>query len=393
MMKLSKNTFSKGLFLLLIFSLIFGNYGGAFQPIRIISLAIFPFTIYSMFVSGLKFSNSIIFFGIFISLGLFLIFFSENMFFALKDVLYLLVNLTLWINIVVLLKQINLSTLELSKYLSFLFVFLVFSGIIEILTGLHFNNSVFIDNSVLGGVGIERIYASFTFGNYNYFNVHLLFLLPFSINFYLKSKFGIFKFIVFLAIILAIIIFIVNASRGSILGGFILLMFLFFKIKNNYIKFSIILVPLIIYMFLDYEFITFQIFYRLSSLDFFSDDARGDIINVGIKILIDSNFIGVGPGNFEESISLVDSNIVAAPHNILLEVVTQYGILGLIIFFCIFLNSFRRVFSNTLLRSILYIFPFFSIINSTYLDGVLLWLLFAMCDYICLEENHLQSVS
>jgi O-antigen ligase len=132
----------------------------------------------------------------------------------------------------------------------------------------------------------------------------------------------------------------------------------------------------------------FSYSYNTINLDAFSP-IRSEFIKIAFKGFLDSNFIGIGTGGFP---SLLNRQDKSYPHNLILEILVEQGIVGFILICLLFLLTLRRVSriisSHTFTKSheIIIVVWFYSLINSMFsydingnymvwIFGAFIWLL------------------
>lgn len=391
-MAISKNNIYAFLLGALIVSQVFGLYGGALVPARILALLCLPLCLKKEFIS-LFFEKEkfiFLFIGSFVTYSIFLIVINQGIV-DLNEFLYLMLNLLIFSEIIFFSSQIR------NPYKVISFSFLIFVSLtlpialIEIFTDFHLPVSYLDSDQRVIALGIDKKFASVTFGNYNQYVVILCLAAPFIFSLLvnpLKQK-RIIKIWAILVLFIVFFILITNGSRGGILSFLItFVVFMYFFTRRNKLS-SFFIFRLTLSAFL---LIGFSIYY-LSSSGFFEylshrvgktqveDDARLFLVEGGIQMILDSNLLGVGPGNFVKHISKYNLGIRdLPPHNMFLELLTQYGLL-LFILFIYFMykiyKSYRRInkveVKFILINAILYSIIVFGI-NSIYLKVVYMWI-------------------
>ncbi|GEM_PF-3099999 len=392
-MKFTKESLYKFLLSSLIVSQIFGLYGGALVPSRILAMAFLPFCFLNRFSVRMYKQQS--FFIVFLLVSFiysFLLHLLNQTSVNLNNTIYFLINLLL------LIEGVYFSSLIDKPYLTIWRAWLIFISLtipialIEIFLDIHLSVSYLSSDQVVGLIGLKKQFASVTFGNYNLYNFILVASMPIIASIFLsEEKISNLMRIYILAILsLMLFVIIVNASRGAIasyaLSAFI---FLWYFIKRNsfkplfFLKLSVVILPVlggIIYYILNADFITY-LMYRLSSAGF-EDNVREGLFENGLNMLFDSYLLGVGPGNFEVRLAqLGKSARILPPHNMFIELLSEYGIFIFIIFITFLLKIYTRTFKSSgeikfiLLASILTL-PINFLINSNYIYVVYMWIYF-----------------
>lgn len=111
------------------------------------------------------------------------------------------------------------------------------------------------------------------------------------------------------------------------------------------------------------------------------DNSRKEMINIGIDMFVDSKFLGVGAGNFSDTASKMTNNPILVPHNLFIELLSQYGIVVFFTFLLLLFKIFnpKRVFKkreipNYILLGSLLVMPLAFTINSVYLNNPYMWI-------------------
>lgn len=220
------------------------------------------------------------------------------------------------------------------------------------------------------------------------------------------SKDNIIKIIYLTSTIFAVLLICATESRGVVLaliiGTSILLLnkYVFYNYKKQfniivYICCSTFLILLI----------TFVLIGKMN-LDFFQNPNNSNTIRLNLTInsfqfLIDSNYLGVGAGNFEywiNNFALLPTNGIMNAHNWFLEILSEYGIfifIGYIGFIVKLYIESQRESNNEFNESFRFLLIFFlvvfcigSISPSSILEMEWLWILFGvLISGICGENN------
>ncbi|QRA42239.1 O-antigen ligase [Chryseobacterium cucumeris] len=379
------NYLKKNITPILIISQIFGLYGGMLQAPRILAILFLPLLIRDLNKKLIKGKEVLLFFFSFIMYCvLSMLFLTFNNDQSLKEFAYALINFIIFIEI------LNFSKyLSLNKLINGWVIFVLLSipiAIIEINFNLHFSNSKFGDDTVLGGVGTIRKYAAITFGNYNLYNHLLAISFPFILA---KLKFISSKFfkILYILFILAIVwVVLTNASRGTMLCLLIsTIIYIIFYSSKSISKTIIYTFISIIVSFAGYIYVmnnaSFSYLKTRIEQKGLEDNSRKEMINVGIDMFINSKFLGVGAGNFSETASKMTKNPILVPHNLFIELLSQYGIVVFFTFLLLLYKIFnpkkifkKREIPNYILLGSLLVMPLAFTINSVYLNNPYMWI-------------------
>lgn len=373
--------------MLLIAFQIFGLYGGMFQPIRVITILFSPFfiagSLKSDFFKYYKFE--LYFFYIFFLSALISTFYAYDLDSTIKGVFYVGFNSLLFFTIIFLaFKSLNPKIAIVHGWILF-FIFSVPIAFFEIFYDYHLSSSVIEEGTLIGVIGELKVYATVTFGNYNLYNVLLVFVFPFlTANMLIQKSVYIKMFNLFLILSLCFII-ITNASRGGFLCisiGIIYFVFKYFQLVPTNKNYAFLILAGIFSLLIIYGNSLFSmIFYRLENVGY-TDTSRNEIYSNGLKMLLDYNFFGVGSGNFQAVMNEKYNIEITAPHNMFLEILVEYGIFIFIGFLVLISRIYYRskdsdVISNYIVFLGFLTLPIAAIINSAYAEGVNMWVYLA----------------
>ncbi|MDE5438579.1 O-antigen ligase family protein [Elizabethkingia meningoseptica] len=254
-------------------------------------------------------------------------------------------------------------------------------AIYEIFTFQHFFYED--EERVLGGLGLNVPFAATFFGNYNGYSTILCFYYPFLLISFMNEKRKLYKIIFGTAIFLSIIIVMINTSRGALITFAIITLF---AMKVNIKRIAISFSSLIILYFMLPSGIKNTIDtvfkYRFGGGGGLKDDSRSGLLNAGIDFLINSYGFGIGAGGFE--IEMEKSKYYSGmvnPHNIFIEILSQYGLIIFILFvywlFLLCLSIWKNKILTKDIRKILIgtilCFPIIGAINSAALGYTYWW--------------------
>jgi len=224
---------------------------------------------------------------------------------------------------------------------------LVLSGFITALFSINqylFGFSLRLSNNRIPG----------TFGNPNLFSVFLNFLIPLTLALFLIEKTTIKKnfFIIILPILF--VAHFLTASRGGLISLVIIVFLLFLKQKN---KLSILSIFLILFLIFSL-FIPIIFWQRAGTLIGVTQGMHSERLRTGIlrtkswvaalKIFSDNFLIGVGPGNFINSMnyylpSISKSLTNKATHSTYLQLPSELGIFGLFFFLTLLYLTYKDI--------------------------------------------------
>lgn len=168
------------------------------------------------------------------------------------------------------------------------------------------------------------------------------------------------KYIYIITMIASLFVILYTASRGPIIAVMISLVIYYIVKSDNKLKILKTLIISIIALFSIFLILTtyqFNILDRFLQLQHYQDMARYHRIIIVVNSLSDIGMFGLGPGGFRFLVGGV-SNYA---HNIILELILEYGIFGLISLLLITVSSFYSFFecikSNEINYRIEVIFP------------------------------------
>jgi teichuronic acid biosynthesis protein TuaE len=235
------------------------------------------------------------------------------------------------------------------KVVYILFFMMIFIGLFELITGIHFNTSRYSDP-----LAIERqqlnIYSAATSTFYNENNYSLFLLICFPVTLFANKYLTGWKRIInYTMLILTLLIVYLNGAYAVLLGIILQLMFyIFWNKKINYKK----LLLSIFGFFVVGGIITFSnllenfqgIFNEIFN-GYGSNYIRLNLYLSGLSMLENSRFLGVGIDNFQqglENINLYVGNIID-PHNLWIEIIAEHGIIIFLMFVAFYIKLIRNL--------------------------------------------------
>ncbi|RFC55321.1 O-antigen ligase family protein [Brumimicrobium aurantiacum] len=364
---------------------VFGMYGNAFQPIRIITLASLPFIVIQCAKST---KGSFIFRAYTVSIFLYLaiissIFWTPDLKQGLKEIVYYFTHLSVFVLIAILYSKANNPLRSLTRGWFFLILFTSFIALIEIFLGIHLSVNLIADDFKIQtqSFSAAKKYASVTFGNYNTYVMVITMSIPFLYSYiYTHKKFGT-QILGIIILAYAYFALMINASRGGLIAGaivFFIWMFYIQKLKVHHFKKKLLLfIPISAYVAI------FQVktFFREVSnraktdISIVKENGRFDIIINALEKYLEKPFFGSGIGSIQ---TVLKDFKYTVPHNLILEFLIQFGgILSLIVLFFILKMLLRipklELKQKAILVSTLFALPFIFVINSNYLLQPVLW--------------------
>lgn len=374
----------------LVCLLVFGIYGDSLQPVRIATLASIPFIIYSFFKT--KTTKPIA--NAFKACGLLYLWISISYIWTSdtvqgqKELIYYFTHFSLFLLVLLFYFKANNALKSLTKGWLILISITLVCAFYEIITDLHLSVNLIPDQFKVNidGVSYLKKFASVTYGNYNTYILVICMALPFMFGFlYLKKNFFVQIFTI-LIIACTYFVILINASRGGILvGSIMLVIWIIFaqKFKVHYKKEKIaILFPIALYVIFNHTgMILEQLFNRVSGGGTFTqnDEGRIELFISAFNAFIEQPFLGTGIGSIENEMENV---MIKLPHNLVLEFLVQFGIIATFYLGFILYVVFRDIiklksYSKAILISVLATFPLIIVINSTYLLHPILYVFLA----------------
>ncbi|WFL78711.1 O-antigen ligase family protein [Altererythrobacter arenosus] len=217
----------------------------------------------------------------------------------------------------------------------------------EIATGNHFEGAF--EDRTIGGIG-SFPFAAIFFGNYNDFSAWLSLSFPITMAALALEKNPYLRFLIAGMNALVIAILVVNTSRGAIFIAII--GFAFFALKFQRVRIWLLLfVPVLIVMIIDqfgnealdiYDLAVYR-FESAGSQDE-SVSQRVGLLTAGLQALRDTYGFGVGVGGFEEYVNDNYPQLIPNPHNFLLEIAVNFGVIPALVFVRFFILTFLSVF-------------------------------------------------
>ena len=364
--------------LLLIVSTIFGNIGGAVTAPRLLGILLVPKLFGIVNRENLKYLSSLrswcVAFYVFVLVSLL---WTPDKVEGFKELVYYLVHFLIFFEVIVFSRK-ALSPLQFIT-IGFALCVLLTSvvGFWELTTDNHLAYSKMdeANASNIGGEIVLRNFAAVTFYNLNGYVTYLCFCLPFLLyGFSLEKK--LLKWMSFIAIVIAIVLILCNASRGGMFTIVICLaVFFLMSPKNKSLIYSfLVLIGGLLYILYKYgDSILFILTLRLSEGGATTDDSRLKIWGNALKVLIEYSGFGCGIGGMNSAMKQFAKGGVSITHNIFVEVLCQYGVIFFLAFVFFLFKQFKTGLKlldkkrRVLLTVALVSFPMTGIINSGYL--------------------------
>lgn len=335
------NRFLTYLFCMCIFATLAGGLGGSFQPARIILVGM---AIISLALASNSRSNSHLLNQIF-GLLLAIILCGTLSLAWTKDVmggLGLLLAVSVGACAIFVISRAELSV-DSVRLMVLSWVGVVAISIViafyEISTGNHFQFAL--ESRVIGGNFGEFPFAAIMFGNYNDYSAWLCLAFPITMAAFLEAKTIWTRSLVILINLAVIAIIFVNTSRTALIYvalvvGFYVVRFRTFRLYAFVASVSVLPVVLARYRgdILNLYDLAIYRFTVVNAVDE-SYNQRSGLISAGVGAVRESWGLGIGIGGFEEYINDNYPYFIPNPHNILLEISINFGIIALMLFICL----------------------------------------------------------
>ena len=378
----------------LIALLVFGNMGGAFEPIRVAGIILSPYLLAKFFKNRFTKEQMFVikFFAFWFFYAVISLLWTNGEEQAYKELFYYYVHFSLFFIIVFFSQKAKRPLHSIIYGWCLFFILTAPIALNEIINDQHLPMSIFGADTIVNlgnNVLSKKKFASVTFGNYNGYVTVLTYILPFLFFSTLLKKNIKHQLFGMLLVSICLYIILVNASRGGILCLLItLIIFIFYYRKGSFRYKSglIALVSILLFaaLYYDSKSIFEQISHRsLSAASFAEDETRFNLSQLGLQLLSDTYFIGTGVGSMVSSLSAVSLGGILILHNLFLEIFMQYGLIIFGIFIVFLIKLFIRttkIKSNNikfLAYAILFSLVPSSVINSGYLLMPVFWILLA----------------
>lgn len=367
----------------------FGNLGGAFQVDRIIAILLLPWLKYIMSKQGYSYAKQLLqIMVLYYGYMLFSFLWTPDKSEGIKELVYYPVHFLLFVEMIVFARRARNPLKSLSR--GWIIAVLLCSVVAywEITTGNHLEISKEISEyyNAGGGIILERFYASVTFGNYNGYVTFLCYSVPWIFYAIIsKGQFLAERLLAGVALIMALIVIIINASRGGVLTIIIMsLVYYWFSEKSKIKNVAIyVLVGALIYFIVQYgDSLTAVFVVRSDGAGLYTDESRFVIWNHALMAFSETLGVGVGIGGISAAMKKIAHGGITITHNMLLEILVQYGIViaftVLLFLWRLYKKSMKLERSRKIVLMMAFIaMPVYTIINSGYLLHTHLYVLMA----------------
>lgn len=388
--------------LLLIVSTIFGGIGGALTAPRLLGLLLVSKLFGIVNRENLKYLSSLRSWCVaFYVFALVSMLWTPDKVEGLKELVYYLVHFLIFFEVIVFSRKAlsPLQFITIGFALCVLLTSLV--GFWELTTDNHLVYSALDEasESTMNGEVIIRNFAAVTFYNLNGYVTYLCFCLPFLLyGFSLEEKLQ--KRLSFIALVIAIVLILCNASRGGMFTIVICLaVFFIMSQKNKSLIYSfIVLIGGLLYILYKYgDAILFILSMKLADGGATTDNARSEIWSNALKVLVEYCGFGCGIGGMFAAMKQFAKGGITVTHNVFLEVLCQYGVVFCLAFVFFLFKQFKTGLKlldkkrRVLLTVALVSFPMTGIINSGYLLDPQLFIVLASI-YVFANYEHIRPV-
>lgn len=383
-MSLSKlNVYDKKIiFVIALLSL--GVIGGALQPIRLFSILTVPYNIKFIIsrLSNKKILKTYFIGVLWIIYGIISLSWVTDTVNAKIELLYVFLHYNLIFSILRYAYRANNPIMAVSFGWLICVSITVVLGLYEFITNHHFYTSVLQAGQSDSGVAINGIrdkkFVAVLFNNYNEYVTLLAYSLPFLFQLLIKLNNIKWQIIIWTIVLITFAFTSVNGSRGGLLCYIIAVFFLIIQIKKlrfKYKKLTLFIILLVIFVLLVIarDFLFSDINERLANTTTVEDLGRISIYDEAIRLLHKSNYMGIGPWGFQSIVGF-------APHSLLLEILSQYGLVVFIPLAVFWSKIFLQIIKSKECINGICMFIIFlvaSFINSGYLHFAFTWIFFA----------------
>lgn len=383
----SYNKYDKYIFLLIV-SLVTGSFGGSLQIPRLLAILFMPAMLK---VRGqcrfytTKLRQIIIAFIVFAAFSLV---WTPDFINGVKHVVYFVVHFLLFFEILIFSRM---AKDPIKSIVAGWLVFIICCSLIsvwELFTDQHLSLSKQESDSVYnmgGGEIIARRFTAVTFYNYNGYNTVLCFAVPWAFYGLISANNLRQRILCISCVLLPLIFILFNASRGALLSlAIYFIIYVIFCPSRKVKIFSVVaFVAILYYAITELSDLLVLITARASNLGMFSDNARFSIWGNALKAYFDTFGIGTGAGGLQIAMEKYAKGDISITHNMLLELLVQYGFVFAGIFIVFLLKLFRKSIHlrdknrRMALLMVFCAFPLYTIIDSGYLQSVPLFAFFA----------------
>lgn len=376
---INKNKFNMNKYdwflIILITALAGGEIGGALQISRAIGILLLP----QLLVVRQSLYGSIRrqpekFAAVILLWATFSLLWTGNVERGLQELVYYIVHFAIFLEI------IAFSSLAKNRIRSIAFgwsaavLITSFIALWEFTTGQHLAYGA-IENDIILHSGFVRRFAAATFYNFNDYEVFLCYSSVFILV-GIKESSKLKELVLFFsAILVALVIVLMNASRGATISIIFLVVVGLWSVirtgSRSNKRLVYLLVGLSLLVVIKYwDMIMINLYARTIDSSMF-ESGRTEIWHLAYQCLLNTNLIGTGIAGIENGMSVVSNNYLAV-HNLFLEILIEFGII-------IFVYTITRIYKmfchirrsnysyKHILLATIFILPMIGIVSSKYL--------------------------
>lgn len=332
-MGINKASYNKedGILFILLASLAAGSLSGLMQLPRTFSILFF-FLLITKYRPTKILGKALKFLSFWFSWAAFSLIWTSDFSNGTRELILLLTNFLLFFEIVYFAGRSTNLTKILALGWCAAFMITAAIGVWEILTDNHLALSKHGDDAymIADGQYLAHHYASATFVNFNSYVVFICYCVPFLLYGYFQSTKLLGKILTISLLLVSVFILFMNASRGGILALALQVALFFLPLMSGKGAKGTILGLLIILIAgfcIFWDEISLYIMIRSAGTSSFEDEPRYDIWMRALKCFWPTLGFGTGVGSVMASMRTVSSSgDVIIPHNAVLEILVQYGV-------------------------------------------------------------------
>nr|WP_281505961.1 O-antigen ligase family protein [Chromohalobacter nigrandesensis] len=230
----------------------------------------------------------------------------------------------------------------------FAYITILVISFANILFGFYLPGSRF-DPSVYSG---EKVLPTGVFYNPNELAIFIIVSLPLVFSFFSHLRFFSKNGVLFsISIASFLILFLTGSRLGLISAGVVFISYFFLLwVRNSYYEYLAKVALMSFFLFLVFLFPFLLILLGSLGLEECAASLLGsryNLIVAAFEVAKNSYFLGVGVGNAEHFVSNLPADIYDGPiiniHNMVMEVFVELGVLGLLIYFFVYLITLNRM--------------------------------------------------
>lgn len=377
---------------LLIASLTAGGIGGALEVPRLLSVLLVPAMLkvrdQCRFYT-VKLKQVIVAFIVFAAVSLI---WTPDIINGVKHVIYFVVHFLLFFEILIFSRMAKDPIKSIvAGWIAFI-VCCSFVSVWELVTDQHLAISREGSDTAYnlgGGNIIIRQFTSVTFGNYNGYCTVLCFAVPWAFYGLISAKDIRQRILCVFCVLLPLIFILFDASRGALLSlaVYFVIFIIFCPSRKVKILSLVAFVAALYYAITELSDLLVVISSRAINKGMLSDESRFTIWGNALKAYADTFGIGTGAGGLQVAMDKYANGGINITHNMLLELLVQYGFVFAIIFIVFLWRLFKKSIHlrdknrRMTLLMVFCAFPLYSIINSGYLQSASLFA-FLACIFV-----------